>query len=175
MFYATWHWLPRPFHFPQDPKLDRLLDSYFDPEIGYFRLPMFRRNARDLRKGLFGPEGLRDVPKGKGVRGFDLPNGWTLLLTYGERPNGWRKAGDVVAEFIPPTMRTKSPTQPQRPARSDRPVDPRPHALKARAHALGNCRTVRRASVDPLKMPRPIRDNSDTGRAIMIGSEHDYK
>jgi hypothetical protein len=108
MFYATWHWLPRPFHFPQDPKLDWLLDSYFDPKIRYLKLSLWRREARDLRKGLFGPKGLKDVPKGKGVRRFDLPNGWTLRLTYRKKAYGW-KASDVEAEFIPPTMRDEPP------------------------------------------------------------------
>jgi hypothetical protein len=113
MLYPIWQPLPRPRYFPEDPKLDRLLDSY-DPKIGYFRLPMFRRNARDLRKGLFGPKGLRDVPKDMGVRTFDLPDGWTLRLTYGERPDDWREAGDVVAEFIPPTMRKSGPISTRR-------------------------------------------------------------
>jgi hypothetical protein len=36
------------------------------------------------------------------MRRFQLPSGWTLRLTYGERPDDWREAGDVVAEFIPP-------------------------------------------------------------------------
>jgi hypothetical protein len=70
---------------------------------------MFRRNARDLRKGLFGPKGLRDVPKGEGVRRFDLPKGWTLRLTYDVPPDEWSEPGDVVAEFIPPTMRDEQP------------------------------------------------------------------
>jgi hypothetical protein len=78
----------QPPNFPQDERLHRLLAADFDPRLGYFEVPMFRRNARDLRKGLFGPKGLRDVPKDKGVRTFDLPNGWTLRLSYGERPNG---------------------------------------------------------------------------------------
>jgi hypothetical protein len=114
--YPIWQPLPRPPHFPEDPKLDRLLDNY-DPKIGYFELPMFRRNARDLRKGLFGPHGLRDVPKGEGVRKFDLPNGWTLLLTYDGPPNGWNEPGNVVAEFIPPTMRTARAISKQEPTR----------------------------------------------------------
>ena len=91
-----------PPHFPDDPELDRLLDSDFDPRLGYFELEMFRRNARDLLKGLFGPEGVKDVPKGKGVRRFDLPNGWTLRLRYRHRPGDFRKPGYVDAEFIPP-------------------------------------------------------------------------
>jgi hypothetical protein len=112
MLYPIWQPLPRPRHFPEDPRLDRLLDSYA-PKIGYFRLPMFRRNARDLRKGLFGPKGLRDVPKDQGVRTFDLPDGWTLQLTYGERSDDWREAGDVVVEFIPPTIRKRPPVPPR--------------------------------------------------------------
>jgi hypothetical protein len=114
MLYPIWQPLPRPRHFPEDPKLDRLLDSDYDPKIPSLKLSLWRRQARDLRKGLFGPKGLRDVPKGKGVRTFDLPNGWTLRLTYGERPNDWREAGDVVAEFIPPTMRTRGPISTRR-------------------------------------------------------------
>ena len=61
------------------------------------------REARDLRKGLFGPKGLRNVPKGEGVLTLDLPNGWTLRLTYDVPPDGWSEPSDVVAEFIPPT------------------------------------------------------------------------
>ena len=103
MLYPIWQPLPRPPHFPEAPKLDRLLDSYFDPAIGRFSLGMMRRNARDLRKGLFGPKGSRDVPKGEGVRTFRLPNGWTLRLTYDVPPNDWSEPGNVVAEFTPPT------------------------------------------------------------------------
>jgi hypothetical protein len=47
------------------------------------------------------------VPKGKGVRTFDLPNGWTLRLTYGAPPDNWSEPGDVVAEFILPAMRKR--------------------------------------------------------------------
>ena len=39
----------RPYHFPEDWRLERLLRSY-DPEMGYFKLTMKRRNARDLRR-----------------------------------------------------------------------------------------------------------------------------
>jgi hypothetical protein len=82
MLYPIWILLPRPAHFPQDPKLDRLLASY-GPKIGRFKLQMKRRHARDLRKGLFGPKGLRRVPDcDGGPMEFDLPNGWTLRLTY---------------------------------------------------------------------------------------------
>jgi hypothetical protein len=89
--------------------LDRLLASNYDPAIGYFKLRLWRREARDLRKGLFGSKGLRDVPKGKGVRNFDLLNGWTLRLTYDVPPDDWSEPGNVVAEFIPPTMQPKGP------------------------------------------------------------------
>jgi hypothetical protein len=112
MLYPIWHPLPRPRFFPEDPRLDRLLDSY-DRTIGYFKLRMFRRNARDLRKGIFGPKGLRQVPdSGGGVLAFDLPKGWTLRLTYhaaGDYDFERRrlKAGDVEAEFFPPAIRTE--------------------------------------------------------------------
>ena len=66
---------------------------------------MKRRHARDIRKGLFGPQGVLDVPKGHGVRTFELPKDWTLRLTYYE--TAW--AGDVDAEFFPPTMQGGSP------------------------------------------------------------------
>ena len=115
MLYPIWQPLPRPRHFPQDQKLDRLLDSYFDPGLDYFNLPMTRREARDLRKGLFGPKGSRVVPwffgnldEYNGFMEFDLPNGWRLHLTYAPPPSGF-KAGMVEAEFIPPTMRTIGP------------------------------------------------------------------
>jgi hypothetical protein len=103
MLYPIWQPLPRPPHFPGDPKLDLLLDSHFDPKVRYLKLSLWRRQARDLRKGLFGPKGLRDVPKGEGVRTFDLPNGWTLRLTYDAPPDDWDEPGNIVAEFIPPT------------------------------------------------------------------------
>ena len=111
MLYPIWQPLPRPRFFPEAPDLDRLLDSYFNPRIGYFKLPLKRRHSRDLRKGLFGPKGLRTVPDSSGgVRTFPLPNGWTLRLTYyaagdNDLEGGRTKAGDVDAEFIPPTMR----------------------------------------------------------------------
>jgi hypothetical protein len=105
MLYAIWQPLPRPRHFPEDPKLDRLLDSHFDPKIRSLKLSLWRRQARDLRKGLFGPKGLRDVPDGSGgVMEFDLPHGWTLRLTYREKAYGWN-ASDVKAEFISPRNR----------------------------------------------------------------------
>jgi hypothetical protein len=103
MFYAILKPLPRPAHFPVDPRLEELLTS-FAPDIGYFKLPMKRRSARDLRKGIFGPQGLKNVPDcDGGVREFDLPNGWMLRLTYYETYGV--KAGDVDAEFIPPASR----------------------------------------------------------------------
>src|ERR1700730_13945421 len=112
MLYPIWMRLPRPRHFPEDPKLDRLLDSY-DPTIGYFTLSLWRREARDLRKGLFGAKGSRVVPEFSGdlddydgVMEFSLPNGWRLRLTYGPPPSR-TKAGNVEAEVIPPRARGK--------------------------------------------------------------------
>jgi hypothetical protein len=115
MLYPIWQPLPRLCHFPEDPRLDRLLDSNYARRVGYFKLHLWRREARDLRKGLFGPKGLRNVPKGEGVLSFDLPNGWTLRLTYAAPPNDWSKPGNVVAEFIPPATRRRPPNSPQRP------------------------------------------------------------
>jgi len=103
MLYPIWQPLPRPRHFPEDPRLDQLLDSYFDPAIGGFKLGLWRREARDFRKGLFVPKRVRDVPGDSGgVMEFDLPHGWTLRLTYREKAYGW-KASDVEAKFISPT------------------------------------------------------------------------
>jgi hypothetical protein len=113
MLYPIWQRLPRPFHFPKDRKLDRLLASSYDPNTGYFKLSLWRREARDLRKGLFGakgsrviPEFSRDLDEYDGVMEFDLPNGWRLRLTY-ERPPSKIRAGNVEAEFIPPRTRRK--------------------------------------------------------------------
>jgi hypothetical protein len=53
-----------------------------------------RRRARDLRKGLFGPKRLSDVPKGEG-------------LTYDAPPDDRNTPGNVAAEFIPPPMRRR--------------------------------------------------------------------
>jgi hypothetical protein len=118
----------RPYHFPEDPKLDRLLATY-DPEIGYFSLSMKRRNARDLRKGLFGAEGSMVVPdfaghldEYDGVMEFDLPKGWLLRLTY-QLPPSRIKAGNVDAEFIPP-KRGKERTGPL--ARAGSPAEAQP-------------------------------------------------
>ncbi len=92
--------MPRPAHFPDDPRLERLVDNY-DCAIGSFKLSMKRRNARDLRKGIFGPEGGRNVPdRDGGEMEFPLPEGWTLRLTYHETFGV--QAGKVDAEFIPP-------------------------------------------------------------------------
>ena len=103
MYYPILVRLPRPRHFPEDPRLHRLVASY-DPTMEGFALPMKRRNARDLRKGIFGPKGVRSVPGGDGgVKEFDLPSGWTLRLTYHETYG--IEAGDVDAEFIPPVSR----------------------------------------------------------------------
>ena len=102
MYYPQWVRLPRPRHFPEDPRLVRLVASYAATIEG-FTLRMKRRNARDLRKGIFGPKGIRTVPGGDGgVREFALPRGWTLRLTYHE--TFWFEAGDVSAEFIPPVI-----------------------------------------------------------------------
>ena len=117
VLYPIWHPLPRPRHFLEDPRLDRLLDNY-DPDVGYFELGLWRREARNLRKGLFGPKGLRDVPQGEGVRTFDLPRGWTLRLTYDVPPDDLTEPGNVVAEFIPPATRRRPPNSPQRPGTS---------------------------------------------------------
>jgi hypothetical protein len=113
MLYPIWQRLPRPRFFPEDPRLDRLLASNYDPAIGDFKLSLRRREARDLRKGIFGPKGSRVVPKFSGdldeydgVMEFDLPNGWRLRLTY-ERPPRKIRAGEVAAEFIPPAMRAE--------------------------------------------------------------------
>jgi len=103
MLYPIWKPLPRPAHFLEDPRLERLVASY-DPAIGPFALSMKRRNARDLRKGIFGPEGGRNVPgRYGGEMEFPLPRGWTLRLTYHETFG--IQAGDVDAEFIPPVSR----------------------------------------------------------------------
>jgi hypothetical protein len=99
--YATWQPLPRPRFFPSDPDLNRLLDG-FSPRVGQFELQLRRREARDLRKGLFGPKGTRNLPKACGMQTFDLPNGWTVRLTYREKQAFRGEPGDVVAEFIPP-------------------------------------------------------------------------
>jgi hypothetical protein len=73
MLYPIWQPLPRPSHFPQDPKLDWLLASNFDPRLDYFELRMFRRNARDLRKGLFGPKGSATCQGAKACEGSSSP------------------------------------------------------------------------------------------------------
>ena len=63
MLYPIWQQLLRPRFFPQDPRLDRLLARNYDRELNGFQLTLRRREARDLRKGLFGPKGSRVVPK----------------------------------------------------------------------------------------------------------------
>ena len=75
--------------------------------IGYFELAMKRRNARALRKVLFGPKGLKEVPNGKGTMEFKLCHGWTLRLRYDAKPAGFGKAGMVTAEFTPPSLPPK--------------------------------------------------------------------
>jgi hypothetical protein len=109
MLYPIWKALLRPLS--NEPRLERLLKSY-NPAVASLKLRLRRCDAFYLREGLFGPEGLRNVPdRGSGgVMEFDLPNGWTLRLTYyakGEFDSDGRrvKAGDVDAEFIPPFMR----------------------------------------------------------------------
>jgi hypothetical protein len=111
ILYAIWQRLPRPRFFPQDPRLDRLLAGNYDRGLAGFELSLRRREARDLRKGLFGPKGSRVVPmlsskreEYDGLMEFDLPNGWRLRLTY-RPPPSTRKAGQVDAEFIPPRAR----------------------------------------------------------------------
>ena len=107
--YPIWQRLPRPRFFPQDPRLDRLLASNYDGGFDGFELFLRRQEARDLRKGLFGPKGSRVVPKSSddsdGVMWFDLPNGWRLRFAYEPRPMSRRKPGQVDAEFIPPRLR----------------------------------------------------------------------
>jgi hypothetical protein len=119
MLYPIWQWLPRPRWFPDDPALDRLLNSNYDPKLDGFKLTLRRREARDLRKGIFGPKGSRVVPKFSGdldeydgVMEFELPKGWRLRLNYYlahaydfERRKA--KAGQVDAEFIPPGARQR--------------------------------------------------------------------
>jgi hypothetical protein len=104
--YPIWQRLPRPRFFPQDPRLDRLLASSYDRGLDGFQLTLRRREARDLRKGIFGPKGSRVVPKSSGdsdgVMSFNLPNGWRLRLAYEPRPASRRKPGKVEAEFNPP-------------------------------------------------------------------------
>src|SRR5215469_16595672 len=106
MLYPIWQPLPRPRWFPEDTTLDRLLNSNYDPAVGPFELLLWRREARDLRKGIFGPKGSKVVPtftgdldEYDGVMEFILPRGWLLRLTY--EPPPWRQAGSVKAEFIP--------------------------------------------------------------------------
>jgi hypothetical protein len=125
-----------------------LLDSYLDPEVGQFKLRIQRRHARDLRKGLFGPKGLRDVPKGECVRAFDLPNGWTLRLTYDVPPDDWTQPGNVVAESIPPTRQGRVPT-------------PRHLALADEVHPRS---TIRLTNTRPSPMRPQTLDQSVQGR-----------
>jgi hypothetical protein len=80
ILYPIWQRLPRPRFFPEDPRLDRLLASNYDPTLDGFKLTLRRCEARDLRKGIFGPKGSRIVPKFSGDLNtynrkmeFDLP------------------------------------------------------------------------------------------------------
>jgi len=113
MLYPIWQRLPRPRFFPEDPTLDRLLASNYDPRLDGFKLTLRRCEARDLRKGIFGPKGSRIVPRFSGDLNtynrkmeFGLPRGWLLRLTYGP-PLYNREAGEVDAEFIPPQARQR--------------------------------------------------------------------
>jgi hypothetical protein len=110
---------PLPPSFPEDPQLAQLLASGFDLTLSRFKLPLRRCEARDLRKGLFGPKGSRRVPKGgeNDTMRFVLPKGWTLHLTYGSvgdwsvRRGG--RPGHVEADFIPPRRRLLLSQQPE--------------------------------------------------------------
>src|SRR5262249_8789170 len=107
MLYPIWKALPRPRFFPDDPRVGWLVDGTDYPKAAYRTVRIKRRQARDLRKGLFGPEGSSNVPdRYGGVMAFKLPKGWTLRLSYyaaGQYDFERRraKAGDVDAEFIP--------------------------------------------------------------------------
>jgi hypothetical protein len=96
-------------HFPYHYKLEELLRT-FDPAIGPFRMEMFRRNARDLRKWLEGPQAVRDAP-GAGLRIIELPRGWELRLGYLTPPNPFQ-AGKVIAVFVPPPKEEEAPENP---------------------------------------------------------------
>jgi hypothetical protein len=110
-----------PSNFPEDERIESLLASNFEPDIGYFKVLMKRRHARDLRKVFFGPKGSRIVPEFDGnlryydgEMEFELPGGWLLHLTY-LPPSPEIEAGDVVAEFIPPN-RAEETAEPEREA-----------------------------------------------------------
>jgi hypothetical protein len=53
--HPTWHPVPRPRSFPEDADSERLLDGYFEPRLGYFKLTLKRRHARDFAKGAVRP------------------------------------------------------------------------------------------------------------------------
>jgi hypothetical protein len=91
MLYAIWQPLPRPRHFPEAGSADRELRSEERP-LQAADVPAERARSTE---GAIRPQGAPGLAEGKGVRRFDLPNGWTLRLTYGEPPNGCREAGDV--------------------------------------------------------------------------------
>ena len=100
----------RLYNFPDSDKLRRLIMS-FDPAIGYFKLSMKRRNTRALRQYFFGTKGLHQIPEDEEPMEFLLSKGWRLRLTYLAKPaRRWDaieekmvcKAGDVIAEFMPP-------------------------------------------------------------------------
>lgn len=120
IFHTIWMQGDRPAHFPESPELDRLVDSGFDPAVGYIKQRMKRRNARALRKGILGPKGVRQVPdRSGGIMELPLPKGWTLRLTYYaagayDFKHHRAKAGDVDAEFIPPRPPQRLSTGPDR-------------------------------------------------------------
>lgn len=78
----------RPFDPPRfSDRINRLL-RYFDTGCGEppegFSHVLYRRQARALRKHLFGSKGLNTVPRlwGGEPMEFDLPKGWRLRLSY---------------------------------------------------------------------------------------------
>ena len=85
-------------------KVDRLRASW-DPAIGYFEVATTRHEAREIRRWLVGPKGLKDIPQEACTIDLDLPHGWTLRLLYDEPSSSFSKAGGVVAVFIPPGAR----------------------------------------------------------------------
>ena len=86
-------------HFPEDYRLNWLLRT-FDPEIGPFKIEVFRRNARDLRKWLEGPSAFFDVPPDEGRRRVELPRGWEVIYCYHTACE--LEAARVTAHFRPP-------------------------------------------------------------------------
>lgn len=72
-------------NFPRHPQLTGLL-AYLrggdGPPTEPFSFLLFRRQARELRRYLFGPEGLNQVADAGDSMTFDLGKGWTLCLTW---------------------------------------------------------------------------------------------